>query len=48
MVPNTILIQHPFIVTHTAYFDNASRNSLAFCQMIAVIVVVEEVCYEDV
>ena len=103
MVPNTILIQYPFIITHTAYFDNAlssaeaprgwgrwigekkvrlgrredralsftlspasklptrpsakeasaeervdnaSRNSLAFCQMLAVIVVVEEVCYE--
>ena len=33
------------IYIHTAYFDNSSRNSLAFCQMLAVIVVVE-VCHE--
>ena len=35
------------IYIHTAYFDNSSRNSLAFCQMLAVIVVVE-VCHEDI
>ena len=46
MVPNTILIQYPFIITHPAYFDNASINSQAFCQILVVIVVVEEVCYE--